>query len=73
MAAIAGMQIIEIVLASERDADGDFMRRRKRLEIAACLIAPSTAADDQERLLRLRKQRMELPQGAVIRRDGSGV
>ena len=69
MAAIAGMQIVEIVLAAERNADGHFMRRRKRLEIAACLIAPSAAADDQERLLRLRKQRMELPQGAVVRRD----
>ena len=54
MAAIAGMQIVEIVLAAERDADRHFMRRRKRLEIAACLIAPSAAADDHERLLRLR-------------------
>jgi hypothetical protein len=47
MAAIAGMKIIEIVLAAERDADGDFVRSGKRLEIAACLIAPSAAADDQ--------------------------
>ncbi len=69
MAAIAGMQIIEIVLAAERNADGHFMRRRKRLEIAARLFAPSAATDDHERLLRLRKQRMELPQGAVVRRD----
>ena len=61
MAAVAGMQIVEIVLAAERNADGHFMCRRKRLEIAARLIAPSAAANDQERLLRLRKQRVELP------------
>ena len=53
MAAIAGMQIIEIVLAAERNTDGHFMRRRKSLEIAARLIAPSAAADNQEGLLRL--------------------
>ena len=63
------MQIIEIVLAAERNADGDFVRSGKRLEIAAGLFVPSAAADDQKGLLRLRKQRMELPQATLVRRD----